>query len=72
MIQPPVKAESTLLGVSVRAWLAVMLVVTVCANSIAEAVYAIMNQGAIAVSEPLKSMALLALGYYFGQKVTKS
>jgi 5-bromo-4-chloroindolyl phosphate hydrolysis protein len=50
--------ESKFLGVSIRGWLAVFIVSTVCFMSVRQ----------IAVIEPLYSMAMLALGFYFGQK----
>jgi len=50
--------ESTLLGVTVRGWLAIILTLTVCAMSLL----------GIKVVEPLYSAGLLALGFYFGQK----
>lgn len=50
--------DSRLWGVSMRAWMALLIVVTVCAMSMA----------GIPVVEPLYSMSLLALGFYFGQK----
>ena len=48
--------ESQIVGVSVRGWLAVMLLGTVC-------VLALWGKEA---GEPLRSSALLALGFYFG------
>lgn len=50
--------ESKLLGVSIRGWLAIMITLTVCG----------MAMGAVEVKQPLHDMALLALGFYFGQK----
>jgi hypothetical protein len=52
--------ESQIVGVSIRGWLAVMLLGTVCA-------LALWGKEA---GEPLRSSALLALGFYFGQKQT--
>lgn len=51
-------SDSTLFGVSIRAWLAVMLIGTVCG---------LVSVGK-EIKEPLYSMATLALGFYFGQK----
>lgn len=51
--------ESNVLGISIRGWLASILVLTVC----------IMSAWKVEVTEPLYSMATLALGFYFGQKV---
>jgi len=50
--------ESKVFGVSVRGWLAIILVVTTCAMSF------VGRQ----VIEPLYSMVLLSIGYYYGQK----
>lgn len=50
--------DSMFFGVSVRAWLAIILVGTVCGLSC----------WGKEVKEPLYSMATLALGFYFGQK----
>lgn len=56
--QPEEKVESKVYGVSIRGWLAVILVSTVC----------IMSGLGIEVKEPLYSMVLLAIGFYYGQK----
>jgi len=53
--------ESKLFGVSIRGWIAVVLIQTVCVMSVLK----------IAIVEPLYSMALLAIGFYFGQKDKK-
>ena len=50
--------DSQLIGVSVRAWLAIMLTITVC----------VMALLALKVEEPLYTLATIALGFYFGQK----
>ena len=54
--QPP--GDSQLIGVSVRAWLAILLTITVC----------VMALLALKVEEPLYTLATIALGFYFGQK----
>ena len=51
-------AESKAFSVSVRAWLAIMLVATVCGMSVAGKV----------VEEPLYTLVGMALGWYYGQK----
>lgn len=53
--------ESKILGVSLRGWLAAVLVLTVCGMSVIQR----------EVVEPLYSAVLLALGFYYGQKSTK-
>lgn len=50
--------ESQLMGVSIRAWLAVMLVFTVC----------LMAYLRTAVTEPLYTISIMAVSFYFGQK----
>jgi hypothetical protein len=51
-------SDSHICGVSLRGVLALVLVLSVCSLSIA----------GVNVTEPLHSMATLALGFYFGQK----
>jgi hypothetical protein len=53
------KGESKLGGVSVRGWLAVLLIVTVCGMALTGR----------EVTEPLYTMSSLAIGFYFGQKI---
>lgn len=53
--------ESFAFGLSVRAWIALSLVWTVC--------YMAVNQRD--VKEPLYSLALLAVGFYFGQRTNQ-
>lgn len=50
--------DSNLCGVSVRAWLAMLFSVTVCAMAL----------GGIEVKEPLYTLAATACAFYFGQK----
>ena len=50
--------ESKILGVSVRGWITVLTVMTVC----------VMSYLAKDVKEPLYSLVLLASGFYFGSK----
>jgi hypothetical protein len=59
--------------ISVRGWLAVGLIITVCMKSLAEVVLAIMlkDVSMLKVTEPLYTMAGMALAYYFGQKSIK-
>lgn len=49
---------SRIFSVSVRGWIALLLVFTVC----------VMSAVGQHVSEPLNSALLIALGFYFGQK----
>ena len=73
--------ESTVFGVSIRAWLAGMLVSSVVGTQLmvtaGVVVDAILTKdwsrvGTFAnIGEPLYSMSLLALGFYFAQKNPK-
>ena len=49
--------ESQFMSVSIRGWLVLMVIFTVC-------LMAIFKEG---VTEPLYSMSLLMVGFYFGQ-----
>lgn len=70
--------DSALFGVSIRAWIAIALVLTVCGNhltiTIATMLDAVVNRdfGKVGtfttIGEPLYSLATLAIGFYFGQK----
>lgn len=50
--------ESFAFGISVRAWIAILLAGTVCWMSI----------NAIEVKEPLYTLATIAIGFYFGRQ----
>lgn len=58
---PPPPAESSALGVSVRGWVTLMIVATVCG----------MSALALAVDEPLRGGFIFCIGFYFGQKAMK-
>lgn len=64
---------SHFLSISIRAWLAIVLIGTVCAHSLAAIVIAIMttNDALLKVTEPLYTMSGMALAYYFGQQKGK-
>ena len=62
--------DSNLFGVSMRAWLAMIIVGTVCVQGLSETAVALINKTSCMVEEPLYSMAMMALGFYFGQKTT--
>jgi hypothetical protein len=55
------QADSRPFGISMRGWLALIIVVTVC----------LLSGLQIEVVEPLYSMGTMALGFYFGQKVNQ-
>ena len=67
-------SDSRVFKVSIRAWLSLILIGTVCIMGLLDAyvkAMLIMKGDQIAeikVQEPLYSAALLALGFYFGQK----
>ena len=67
--QQPV-SDSQVLGVSVRAWLAIMLTATVCIMNLVALWPSLhgLNQYVLKIEEPLYSGWLLSLGFYFGQK----
>lgn len=54
--------DSKILGVSLRGWLAAVLILTVCGMSVAS----------IPITEPLYTLATVAAGVYFGQKKTET
>ena len=67
--QPQTSETGSLLwGVSMRAWLALVIVGTVCLHSITETVCNALRNESSMIEEPLYSMAVMALGFYFGQK----
>lgn len=49
-------------NVSVRGWLAICLTLTVCA----------LSATGVKVEEPLYSLSIMALGFYFGQKTSSN
>lgn len=64
---------SHFLQVSVRAWLAVGLIATICMTQVAVIVLAVLTKQPelLEVGEPLYTMSGMALAYYFGQKQAK-
>lgn len=73
---------SRMFGVSVRAWIAITLVLTVCVNHVSVAVATVYSAVATnnfalvgsltTIGEPLYSMSVAALGFYFGTQGVKS
>lgn len=57
-INKPGGDDSRIWGVSLRGWITLLLVTTVC----------IMALSTIEVKEPLYTMAVAAVSFYFGQK----
>lgn len=74
--------DSTFMGISVRAWLAVVLVMTVCLSHGSVAIAVLVDAVGTKdwskvgtytnIGEPLYSMSVMALGFYFGQKTSKN
>ena len=58
MSEIPPSDESKIFGVTVRAWLAILMATTVCMMSAAK----------VNIVEPLYSGFTMALGFYLGQK----
>ena len=59
---------SAVFGVSIRAWITLIIVCCVCAISVMFAAADIKAGNEAKIGEPLYSMVLLTLGFYFGQK----
>lgn len=64
---------SVVASVSVRAWLAILITVTICGNWTANMVMASMGITSvnIVIPEPLYSAFTMVLGIYFGQAIKK-
>jgi hypothetical protein len=65
--------RSAVLSVSVRAWLAILITVTICGNWTANMIMAAMGITSvnIVIPEPLYSAFTMVLGIYFGQAIKK-
>jgi len=57
-LAPKKMNESNVYGVSIRAWIVVILTLTVC----------VMSGLNVIIEEPLYTAFSLAIGFYFGQK----
>lgn len=74
--------SSRVFGVSIRAWLAVILVITVCVSHLligGISAYHSIVKGDLSlvgtlttIGEPLYSMSVAALGFYFGNQKSKT
>lgn len=71
--KPATGNGSYILGVSVRAWLAIVLTITVCVINIGPMLLSAVKVSVTecVVEEPLYSAFLIALGFFFGQKSVK-
>lgn len=71
------ETASHLFSISVRGWLALILILTICLHSFAKLfidVYLAIQSGTVAeieVKEPLYTMGSMALAYYFGQQMAR-
>jgi hypothetical protein len=73
-----VEPNSTIFGVSIRAWITVVVVLTICGSYLATVVGVVVHAvitkdwalvGTFAtVGEPLYSLSAITVGFYFGQK----
>lgn len=65
----PVANGSTIFGVSVRGWLAIMLTGTICLSYLSQQVMASLGWTSVnvVIPEPLYSGFIAALGFYLGQ-----
>ena len=52
------ETESKLLGISLRGWLSLLVTLTVC----------LMSSSGVKIEEPLYSLSIMTIGFYFGQK----
>lgn len=68
-VDPPSSAGS----VSIRAWLAVLITITICGNWTANMIMASLGITSvnIVIPEPLYSAFTMVLGIYFGQAIKK-
>ena len=70
-ISKPPLIESQICGVSIRGWIVVMVMGTMCVREISIVVYAILNATPIEqVKEPFYGVVMGLIGFYFGQKTT--
>jgi hypothetical protein len=72
----PPAAESQIMGVSIRAWIACALVCTVCFIYVIDALATVwlnLNGGSLEqkISEPLYTLAIMAVSFYLGNKTAK-
>lgn len=72
-VQKPSGNGSSIFGVSVRGWLAIVLVTTVCSNWTANTIMMALGwtSANTTVPEPIYSLVIGAVAYYFGQTSKK-
>lgn len=75
--------DSTVFGISVRAWIVIMFSLTICATHMAvviavliDALWFAKDWGKVGtytnISEPLYGISMIAIGFFFGQKTHKT
>lgn len=66
---PEPSSDSRIAGVSVRAWLALMLIGTVCAVTFGNFILSYFTGDLILrIEEPVNTLAVAAVSFYFGSK----
>lgn len=68
------EGHSHLFRISVRGWLAIALILTVCLHSVAAVGLALIlkQPELLKVTEPLYTMSGMVLAFYFGQQTSKT
>jgi hypothetical protein len=71
--KPDPDIESKVGGVSIRGWIVSVLVLTICAQSLAFCILSYMKSGEVpGPVEPLYSLSVAAVSYYFGKQQSKA
>lgn len=74
--------DSTFFGISIRAWISIILVCTICVNHLA-VTFAVLAEAIahrdfakvgtfMTIGEPLYSLSIAAVSFFFGQKTAKT
>lgn len=61
LVNPGSNGESKVVGVSIRGWLAILAIATVCAMSVLGK----------EVTEPLYTLSVAIIAFYYGQNIKK-
>jgi hypothetical protein len=70
--RPAVSTESSWSGISIRASLALIVILTVCLMSLIQIIAAVYAGEPGEIGEPIRSLALIALGYFFSRQTQAS
>lgn len=65
-------AESQVGGVSIRGWIVVMVMGTLCLRELVTVWFAMRGMMIAKVEEPFYSVIMVLVGYYFGQKTQQT